>query len=91
MEPGARDVTNPASRRLVQVVHDRSRCIFGVDRFTPLKQGLQDTYTWAAGPDMPDKLQSAQEFKAEILEQGLLTELNVQQLFGCSQHLCSDI
>ena len=53
------------------MVHDRSRCVFGIDGFTALKQGLQDTYTWAAGPDLPAQLQSAQEFKAEILEPGM--------------------
>ena len=64
--------------RFVQVVHDRSRCIFGVDQFTSLKQGLQDTYTWAAGPDLPARLQSTPEFKAEILEQGMPAELQVR-------------
>lgn len=59
-----------ASRCYVQVVHDRSRCIFGAERFTPLKQGLQATYTWASGTDLPARLQSHQEFQAEILEPG---------------------
>jgi hypothetical protein len=74
----------------MQVVHDRSRCIFAIDRFTPLKQGLQETYNWAAGLDQPVTVHSAhQEFQAEILEQGVMDRACVDFTWGAAQQTLS--
>lgn len=57
----------------MQVVHDRSRCIFGTEKYTTLKEGLKETYAWAAGPDEPTRIQSTHDLQAEILEPGMFT------------------
>jgi UDP-glucose 4-epimerase len=53
----------------VQVVHDRSRCIFGKDGFIKLRDGLTQTYNWATSADL-DARSQLQSFHAEILEPG---------------------
>ena len=58
----------------VQVVHDRARCIFGVECFTTLRKGLSETFSWAANEDL-EKRSQLHSFQAEIMEQETIIPL----------------